>query len=303
MLDLRRIDHVSQVTADPGPVIDLYERLFGFELSGSWEEDREGYRGVNLAVPGRSGIGWEILSPTRADSFVQRFLDSPLGPGLHHVTLQVPSVADAARELQSMGIEPWGGPENEGADWDEVFIHPRDGHGFLFQITGTHAEAWHRPPPLTVRPGALEVPPTLGIIAINHLSHAHPRREELAAWYELVFGMMGIYAADGTDGPFATAVLESPTQQMRWEVLQPYGEGSFVHRFLQARGPAMHHVAFQVGDWQRALNACVYNDVPVFGLRDGVTDGALWHEAFIHPRFTGGVLVQFFWEERPGIWI
>ena len=65
----------------------------------------------------------------------------------------------------------------------------------------------------------------------------------------------------------------------------------------------MHHVAFQVADWQRALDACVFHDVPVFGVRDGVTDGALWHEAFIHPRFTGGVLVQFFWEERPGIWI
>ncbi len=298
MLDIRLIDHISQVASDPEPVVSLYQKLFGFEHAGAWEEPREGYRGINLSVPGRSGVGWEILAPTRADSFVQRFLDSPLGPGLHHVTMQVPSVADAARELQSMGIEPWGGPENEGGEWDEVFIHPRDGHGFLFQLTGAHPESWHRPP-VPVRPEAK----TLGIVAINHLSHAHPRREELAAWYELVFGMMGIYAADGTDGPFATAVLEAPTQQMRWEVLQPFGDGSFVSRFLQARGPAMHHVAFQVADWQRALDACVFHDVPVFGVRDGVTDGALWHEAFIHPRFTGGVLVQFFWEERAGIWI
>lgn len=302
MLDIRHIDHISQIVTDPEPVLALYQELFGFKLAGSWEEEREGYRGLNLSVPGRSGVGWEILSPTRADSFVQRFLESPLGPGLHHVTLQVPSVGDAARELQAMGIEPWGGPESEGGDWDEVFIHPRDGHGFLFQITGVHVEPWHTPA-TPIRVAGSEVAHTLGIAAINHLSHAHPRREELAAWYELVFGMVGIYAADGTDGPFATAVLDSPTQQMRWEVLQPFGADSFVHRFLEARGPAMHHVAFEVSDWQRALDACAYHDIPIFGSRDGSTDGARWHEAFIHPRFTGGVLVQFFWEERPGVWI
>ncbi len=302
MLDIRQIDHISQIVSDPEPVLALYQELFGFRLAGSWDEENEGYRGLNLSVPGRSGVGWEILSPTRPDSFVRRFLDSPHGPGLHHVTMQVPSVADAARELQVLGIEPWGGPENEGSDWDEVFIHPRDGHGFLFQITGVHAEPWHNPA-TPIRVAGQTASHTLGIAAVNHLSHAHPRREELAAWYELVFGMMGIYAADGTDGPFATAVLESPTQQMRWEVLQPFGDDSFVQRFLDVRGPAMHHVAFEVHDWQQALDACAYHDIPVFGARDGMTEGARWHEAFIHPRFTGGVLVQFFWEERAGIWI
>ncbi|MFN8640078.1 MAG: VOC family protein, partial [Dehalococcoidia bacterium] len=259
MLDIRQIDHISQIVSDPEPVLALYQELFGFRLSGSWDEEREGYRGLNLSVPGRSGVGWEILSPTRPDSFVRRFLDSPHGPGLHHVTMQVPSVVDAARELQVLGIEPWGGPENEGSDWDEVFIHPRDGHGFLFQITGVHAEPWHNPA-TPIRVAGQTSAHTLGIAAINHLSHAHPRREELAAWYELVFGMMGIYAADGTDGPFATAVLESPTQQMRWEVLQPFGADSFVQRFLDVRGPAMHHVAFEVHDWQQALDACAYHD-------------------------------------------
>ncbi len=300
MLDVKRIDHISQVVNDSEPVIALYQDLFGFEQVGAWLEEQEGYRGINFRVPGSSGLGWEVLAPTRDDSFVQRFLESPLGPGLHHVTVQVPSVSEAVRALQAAAIEPWGAPDAINNDWHEVFIHPRDGHGFLFQITGLHAEPWHEPPPA---PPAESSDHTLGIVAINHLSHAHPRREELAAWYERVFGMRGIYAADGTDGPFATAVLESPTGQMRWEVLQPFGEDSFVHRFLEARGPAMHHVTFQVADWERALEACAHHGVPIFGDRRGITDGARWIEGFIHPRHTGGVLVQFFWEERPGIWI
>lgn len=298
MLDIKRIDHISQVVADPEPVIAFYRGLLGFEQAGAWTEEQEGYRGINFAVPGSSRLGWEVLAPIRDDSFVQRFLESPLGPGLHHVTLQVPSVADAVRELQSAAIEPWGAPDIGSQEWHEVFIHPRDGHGFLFQITGVHDEPWHHPPAAPEGPDH-----TLGIVAVNHLSHAHQRREELAAWYERVFGMNGIYAADGVDGPFATAVLECPTGQMRWEVLQPFGDESFVYRFLDERGPAMHHVTFQVEDWQRAIDACAYHGVPIFGDRRGVTDGARWIEGFIHPRHTGGVLIQFFWEERPGIWI
>ena len=38
--------------------------------------------------------------------------------------------------------------------------------------------------------------------------------------------------------------------------------------------------------------------------RDGqLVAGHVRSASFIHPRFTGGVLVQFFWEERPGVWI
>ena len=300
MLDIKRIDHISQVVDDPEPVIALYCDLFGFQRAGDWAEEQEGYRGTNFLVPGTSGIGWELLAPTRQDSFVQRFLESPLGPGLHHVAMQVDSVGEAVRALQAAAIEPWGAPNPANNDWHEVFIHPRDGHGFLFQFTSVHAEPWHEaPPPHT----AGDAGPTLGIAAINHLSHAHPRREELAAWYERVLGMSGIYAADGTDGPFATAVLESPTGQMRWEVLQPYGDDSFVQRFLENRGPSMHHVTFQVGDWQRAVDACAHHGVPMFGERRGITDGARWTEGFIHPQHTGGVLIQLFWEEQPGIWI
>jgi methylmalonyl-CoA/ethylmalonyl-CoA epimerase len=303
VLEITRIDHISMAVPETGPQVDLLERLFGFEVTGTWTEDEAGYEGVNLAVPGSSDVGWEVLAPTRRDSFVQRFLDSPLGPGLHHATFEVPDLRAAADELRALHIEPWGAPPFDAPDdaWHEVFVHPRDGSGYLFQLVtadesaGWHDQKWGRP--------ADERSDTLGIVAVNHLSHAHPDRTQLASWYELVFGFRGIYAASGTDGPFATAVLETPSDQMRWEVLQPLGADSFVQKFLDTRGPAMHHVTFEVGDWRRAVEACLNRGVPIFGERDGVTEGARWREAFIHPRHTGGMLVQFFWEERPGIWI
>ena len=62
-------------------------------------------------------------------------------------------------------------------------------------------------------------------------------------------------------------------------------------------------MTFQVSDFDQALNACRDQGINVFGGREGHTRGGHWRETFIHPRDSQGVLVQFFWEDTPGIWI
>ena len=54
---------------------------------------------------------------------------------------------------------------------------------------------------------------------------------------------------------------------------------------------------------QRALAACRHHGVHPFGEDEGTVDGARYREAFLHPRDTGGMLVQFVWEERRGSWL
>ena len=306
------------------PYVRRFAELFGFRPASRWRDERNGYDGVVLEIPGSSDVDWEVLAPYRKDCHLHRFLESSLGPGLHHVAFEVRDLRAAADELRAAGIEPWtpgaagqdaAGNDGDGddGDHDELFIHPRrGGHGFLFQLYAAGVPSW-RPegsaaePPPDAEP-ARDAPPvpahTLGIKAINHLSHAHPDRAALSAWYEDVLGMGTCYRSpDGEHAPFSTQVLETPTGQMRWEVLQPGAPASFVQRFLEARGPAMHHVAFEVWDWACALDACAHHGVPTFGQREGETGGARWHEAFIHPRHSGGVLAQIFWQERPGVWI
>lgn len=303
MLDIARIDHISMAVPDLQAQVELLVQLFGFRPSWSWEQDREqeGYRGVALDIPGDTDVGWEVLAPDGEDSHIQRFLDSPNGPGLHHVALQVPDIDVAVEELRQLGIEPSGqSPADVAGGWREAYIHPRrGGNGFLFQFFSP-GEAHRR----RVVHSAPDGDHALGIKAVNHLSHAHPDGEELGRWYERTLGMRIVHRSpDGEHADFTTHVLETPGGQMRWEILQPAGPDSFVQRFIDTRGPAMHHVAFEVEDWDRAVAACEHHAVPTFGEREGETDGARWREAFIHPRHTGGFLAQFFWQERPGIWI
>ena len=301
MIRIKRYDHISMAVPELDPQIAIMERLFGFRFGGKFEND-EGYYGVNMEIPGTSNLGWEILSPRGADSYLHRFLAGPTGPGLHHVALQIESTIQAAEIIEGEGMEPWGHRPEQAESSDGrgvIYLHPRSGgRGFLWQMYA--GESWH-----TGEPFEDPRSDTLGIIAVNHLAHATRDRHELAEWYERVFGMRTVWQSpDGRDDPgFRTRVLEAQGGQLRFEMIEPSRDDSFIAKFIEARGETMHHVTFEVRDFEQAIAACEGLKVPTFGSRSGVRDGARWSEAFIHPRYTGGLLVQFFWQERPGIWV
>jgi len=325
VIDVVRFDHVSMVVPEIDPQVELLESLFGFRYAGRFEEG--GLIGANLDVPGHSGMSWEVIAPDGPDSYLRRFLDGPQGTGIHHLALQVRDIQQARAALRAEGVEPWGagddlaattgtagdepagdavpldahGARESGRVRDVAYIHPRrGGHGLLFQLYA--GQPWHVPEPF-----ADDRADTLGIIAINHLAHASSDRMELARWYAQIFGMSLVYLqADSVVPPasgFRTAVVEASTGQLRIEVIAPAGPDSFVAGFLERRGPSIHHVTFEVEDWERAVAACAHHGVALFGERDGETRGVPWREAFIHPRDTGGMLVQFFWQAEPGVWI
>lgn len=311
MLEFTRIDHIGMVVPELAPQVALLEELFGFQQQRSWDNADESCRGVLLEVSASSSVRWEVLAPLGEDSHLHGFLDSPRGPGLHHIAMEVPDVAATAEKMRQLGIEPAG----DGERWIEATIEPQlRGEGLLFRFFGPQASGacgdYNRSPgaepesSASPPPAGREDAPSLGIIGVDHISHAYRDRDELARWYKRVLGMREIYRTpDGKHPDLADLVMELPGGQMCWEVIQPVGEGSFMQRFLDTRGPAPHHVAFEVGDWERAMAACEHHDIPTFDEHDEVTDGIRWRDAFIHPRHTGGVLVQLFWEEQPGVWV
>lgn len=73
------------------------------------------------------------------------------------------------------------------------------------------------------------------------------------------------------------------------ELLEPRGPESPVGRFLEKRGPGLHHLAYRVPDVARALE-----DLTARGFRAVDPEprpGARGHlVAFLHPGSTGGIL-------------
>ena len=294
MIDFINIDHIAQAVPDAEAQAEFLTRVLGLRPAQNDYRDT-GFRAITLAIPGSSRMGWEILEPDGADSYLHRFLAGPRGPGLHHIAMRVESVDAARASIRELGAEPWG------AEGISTYLHPASGgQGFLYQFF--EGPGWYH-----VEPFEDDGEHTLGIIAVNHLAHAHADRDELGDWYERAMGYETFLRSperrEDAKGEFQTRLLDAPTKQMRVEVIAPTRDDSFIQRFLEQRGAGAHHLTVEVGDWDRAVAALAHHEVRTFGERDGVTDGLPWRKAFIHPKATGGVLLQFFWQAEPGHWV
>jgi len=75
----------------------------------------------------------------------------------------------------------------------------------------------------------------------------------------------------------------------RIEILEPRGGDGFLHRFLAARGPGIHHVTFKVPSLSEARERAAGLGYRVVGENATVPR---WKEAFLHPRDALGIVVQ-----------
>jgi methylmalonyl-CoA/ethylmalonyl-CoA epimerase len=75
------------------------------------------------------------------------------------------------------------------------------------------------------------------------------------------------------------------------EITEPLGEETPVGRFLEKRGPGLHHLAFRVDDIEEAIGR--FKDAGLRLIDETPRIGAGGHRiAFVHPKSMGGVLVE-----------
>ncbi len=75
------------------------------------------------------------------------------------------------------------------------------------------------------------------------------------------------------------------------ELLRPLGPETPVGKFLDRKGPGLHHVAYRVDDIASALSSLADAGVDLIDRepRTGIRSSQV---AFLHPRSTGGVLTE-----------
>ena len=75
------------------------------------------------------------------------------------------------------------------------------------------------------------------------------------------------------------------------ELLKPLSEDTPVGKFLQKRGPGLHHIAYQTNDIEATLESLRGSGVALIDEepRVGIQGKRV---AFLHPRATGGVLTE-----------
>lgn len=132
---------------------------------------------------------------------------------------------------------------------------------------------------------------SLGIKKLDHVAMAVWNVEEYLPFFTALFGMrvMGRWRNEGEK--YAGVTLDLPGVGVQWELVEPAFDDSFLTRFLKERGPGLHHVTFEVEDVERAAEILRRRGIEPFG---GVRTGSTWKELFIHPRDSGGLLIQLF---------
>jgi len=83
------------------------------------------------------------------------------------------------------------------------------------------------------------------------------------------------------------------------ELLAPLGEEGAIARFIAKKGPGLHHIALAAADIEAVLARC--REAGLVPLDETPRDGAGGKRiAFLHPRSTGGVLIEVCADPGPG---
>jgi methylmalonyl-CoA/ethylmalonyl-CoA epimerase len=124
---------------------------------------------------------------------------------------------------------------------------------------------------------------------IDHIGIATRGIDDAAKFYRDVLGLDVAETEEVAEQMVRVAML--PIGESRIELLEATSADSPISRFLEKRGPGIHHIAVRVDDIRavlanlRAKGARLIDEEP----RQGA-GGCL--VAFVHPSSTGGVLLE-----------
>ncbi len=90
-----------------------------------------------------------------------------------------------------------------------------------------------------------------------------------------------------------SAIAFLPVGDVEVELVQPTSDDSGIAKYLQKRGPGMHHICLEVDDIEAMLAQLREKDVQLIHEEPVVGDGGKKY-AFIHPKAAFGVLVELY---------
>jgi len=129
-----------------------------------------------------------------------------------------------------------------------------------------------------------------GAIGIHHLGIAVPDLEAAAETYALLIGAVVDHGQDSEEMGTRALAIRTPEGPMI-ELVAPLGPDTPVGKFLDKRGPGMHHVAYEVADLAAECRRLV--DAGVEMIDPEPRQGLFGMQvAFIHPEAVGGVLLE-----------
>ncbi|MHC4473324.1 MAG: methylmalonyl-CoA epimerase [Planctomycetota bacterium] len=126
-------------------------------------------------------------------------------------------------------------------------------------------------------------------MSLDHVNIAARDATALAGAFEKLLGLRVV--ADETVEDQGVRLLKLSAGGTTIEITEPLSDDTPIGRFLEKRGPGLHHLAFEVPDVVKAIEHLIASGVRMVDETPRI--GAGGHRiAFAHPSSFGGVLVE-----------
>ena len=125
---------------------------------------------------------------------------------------------------------------------------------------------------------------------IEHIGIAVKNLNESIAWYEKVLGLKCYAIEEVPEQKVKTAFFK--VGQTKIELLESTDPEGPIGKFIANRGEGVHHMAFAVENLEACLQEAESKGVRLIDQQPRKGAEGL-HIAFLHPKSTGGVLVEF----------
>jgi methylmalonyl-CoA epimerase len=122
---------------------------------------------------------------------------------------------------------------------------------------------------------------------LDHIGIAVKSAAEARHFFEGMLGARFLYEHENPEAGYK--IVELDFNGTILELLEPLGEKSFLHAFLEKRGEGVHHLTLDVPDAKQKIAELKDQGVKVADEREFAPDS---YEAFLSPRSTHGVLIQ-----------
>jgi methylmalonyl-CoA/ethylmalonyl-CoA epimerase len=135
------------------------------------------------------------------------------------------------------------------------------------------------------------------VTRIDQIAIAVEDLDEALAFYERAFGLTPSYREVVDSDGVEEAMLD--VGGVHIQLLQATRDDSPIAKYLAKNGPGLHHLGFGVGSVQGALDHLREEGVALID-QEPRPGGGGHTVAFVHPRGTGGVLVELVEDDHPG---
>ena len=125
---------------------------------------------------------------------------------------------------------------------------------------------------------------------IEHIGIAVENLEEAVKYYETVLGLECYAIEEVADQKVKTAFFR--VGETKIELLESTDQEGPIGKFIEKKGPGIHHIAFAMPDIGEALREAEGRGVKLIDVAPRKGAEGL-HIGFLHPKSTFGVLTEF----------